>query len=63
MFRLIGTVEWGNIIFREGVLPQDTGVLPRYRGKTPFCKVLGKSFANTSYDVRVLSLLCFEDKC
>ena len=25
------------IIFREGVLP-------RYRGKTPFCKVLGKTF-------------------
>ena len=53
---------------REGVLPQATGVLPRYRGTTPFCKVLGKiglfeHFSNTSYDVRVLSLLCFVDKC
>ena len=52
------------ILFREGVLPQATGVLPRYRGKTPFCKVLGKGiFSNTSYDVRMLSLLCFVDKC
>ena len=31
------------MIFREGVLPQATGVLPRHRGKTPFCKVLGKT--------------------
>ena len=67
MIHKFSTNRLKNILFLEKascVLPQATGVLPRYRGKTPFCKVLGKGvFFNISYDIRVLSLLCFVDKC
>ena len=38
--------------------------IPGYRGKTPFLQGVRKNtFSNTSYDIRVLSLLCFVDKC
>ena len=51
-------------MLREGVLPQATGVLPAIGVKRLFARCWDKHFfRTTSYDVRVLSLLCFVDKC